>query len=252
MNYIEYGKENKDVIIFLHGGGLSWWNYRETAEFLQNDYRIILPILDGHAESDRNFTTIESNASEIIDFIDENFDGKILLIGGLSIGGQILIEILSQRNDICQYAVIESALVLPSKLTASFMKPALDSSYSFIRNKNFAKLQFKALRMKNSLFGDYYRDTCALTKENLLTFMRANLLYTLKPSLENCKAKTYIFVGGKEKRVMKKSAEIIHRKIKESQLQILPKMYHGEFSVNYAESYAEMIRSILHSGVMKR
>ncbi len=31
MNYVEYGKENSDVIILLHGGGLSWWNYKEVA-----------------------------------------------------------------------------------------------------------------------------------------------------------------------------------------------------------------------------
>ena len=32
MNYVEYGKENSNVIILLHGGGLSWWNYKEVAE----------------------------------------------------------------------------------------------------------------------------------------------------------------------------------------------------------------------------
>ena len=48
MNYKEYGKQNKDVVILLHGGGLSWWNYREEAEMLQNDFHVIIPILDGH------------------------------------------------------------------------------------------------------------------------------------------------------------------------------------------------------------
>ena len=43
MRFIEYGKENKDVVMLLHGGGLSWWNYREVAELLQTDFRVILP-----------------------------------------------------------------------------------------------------------------------------------------------------------------------------------------------------------------
>lgn len=34
MNYKEFGKQNSDVIILLHGGGLSWWNYRKEAEML--------------------------------------------------------------------------------------------------------------------------------------------------------------------------------------------------------------------------
>ncbi|MBO5176543.1 MAG: alpha/beta hydrolase, partial [Lachnospiraceae bacterium] len=103
MKYVEYGKENKEVVILLHGGGLSWWNFREVAERLQLKYRVILPILDGHADSDRNFTTIEANAEEIIAFIEEQFGGEVFLLGGLSLGGQILLEILSKREAICRY-----------------------------------------------------------------------------------------------------------------------------------------------------
>ena len=73
MNYKGYGKENRDVIILLHGGGLSCWNYREEAETLQNKFHVIIPILDGHTGSDNGFTTIEDNAKEIISFIDEKF-----------------------------------------------------------------------------------------------------------------------------------------------------------------------------------
>ena len=84
MKYKEYGKQNRDVILLLHGGGLSWWNYREAAERLQNDFRIIIPILDGHAGSDKNFTTIEDNAAEIISFIDAEWGGSVLLIGDIT------------------------------------------------------------------------------------------------------------------------------------------------------------------------
>ena len=101
MRFQEYGLNKKDAVLLLHGGGLSWWNYREVAELLQREYHIILPILDGHAGSDRSFTTIEENASEIISFIDEHLNGSVMLIGGLSLGGQILLEMLSQRKDIC-------------------------------------------------------------------------------------------------------------------------------------------------------
>ena len=65
MNYIEYGKEHTEVIVLLHGGGLSWWNYREVAEKLSTDYRVILPILDGHSECHHDFISIEENAARI-------------------------------------------------------------------------------------------------------------------------------------------------------------------------------------------
>jgi pimeloyl-ACP methyl ester carboxylesterase len=98
MRFQEYGPKHKDVILLLHGGGLSWWNYREASELLMGEYHVILPILDGHAGSDRPFTTIEDNAAEILSFIDEQLNGSVLLIGGLSLGGQVLLEMLSHTK----------------------------------------------------------------------------------------------------------------------------------------------------------
>lgn len=241
MNYVEYGKENSNVIILLHGGGLSWWNYRAVAEMLRHDYCVILPILDGHAASDRGFTTIEENAAEIIEFIDEQLGGSVLLLGGLSLGAQILLEILSQRKDICQYAFIESALVIPSKFMHSLIKPAFGSCYGLIRYKWFSKLQFQSLRIKPDLFEDYFRDTCSISKNNMIAFLQANSSYSIKEAISNCGAKVYIFVGEKEKRAMRKSAMIIHEKLQGSLLYVLPKMYHGEFSLNYVNEYVNRI-----------
>ena len=92
MNVIEYGKQNNDTIMLLHGGGLSWWNYRAEAEMLGDRYHVVLPILDGHADSDADFAGIEDNADRIISFIDSEYDGSVLLIGGLSLGAQILAQ----------------------------------------------------------------------------------------------------------------------------------------------------------------
>ena len=141
MTVMEYGQQNPDVVMLLHGGGLSWWNYREVAELLGSQYHVVLPVLDGHADSDAPFTSIEDNAARLISYIDAHFGGQILAIGGLSLGGQIAVEMLSQRKDICRYALIESALVKPSKLTAAMIGPAFGMSYGLIKQKWFAKLQ---------------------------------------------------------------------------------------------------------------
>ena len=36
---------------------------------LRSDYHVVLPILDGHANSDRAFTSIEDNAAELTAYI---------------------------------------------------------------------------------------------------------------------------------------------------------------------------------------
>ena len=135
MRVLEFGQQNDHVILFLHGGGLSWWNYRAVAQKLAEQYHVVLPVLDGHADSDAPFTSIEENAARLISYIDDRFDGRILAIGGLSLGGQVAVEMLSQRPDICRYALLESTLVKPMKLTAALIGPAFGMSYGLIKQK---------------------------------------------------------------------------------------------------------------------
>ena len=246
MKYQEYGFGQKGTLILLHGGGLSWWNYREAAALQQTDYHIILPILDGHAGSDRPFTTIEENASEIISFIDEHLGGSVLLIGGLSLGGQILLEMLSQRGDLCPYALVESAAVIPSKLTNILIAPAFGGSYGLIRNREFAKLQFHSLHIDPALFEDYYRDTCQITKEDMIAFMKANTSYALKDSLRGVPAEVHVFYGSRETAEIRRSAETIGRTLPGSRLHPLPGFRHGDLSLNHPQAYAEAVRQIIN------
>ena len=245
MQFHEYGTNQKETILLLHGGGLSWWNYREAAEKLQGDFHVILPILDGHAGSDRPFTTIEDNASEIISFIDERLGGSVLLIGGLSLGGQILLEMLSQRADLCAYALVESAAVLPSRLTNALIAPAFGSSYGLIRNRSFAKMQFQSLHIKPELFEDYDRDTCHIKKQDMIAFMKANTSYVLKDSFWDTTSKVHVYVGDKENGEILRSAEAICRALPSGRLHRLPELRHGEFSINHADRYADAIRQIV-------
>lgn len=241
MKFFEYGKQNAEKAVLLHGGGLSWWSCREAAELLQSRFHVIIPILDGHSGSDRDFTTIEDNAAEIIGYIDENFGGSVKLVCGLSLGGQILTEMLSQRGDICEYAVIESALVIPMKMTHLLVGPMLDMSYGLIKKKWFSKLQFRELKIKEELYEEYYRDSCAVTKENMTAFLKANSCYTAKGSLRKTSAKVFIFAGQREQRKILLSAKRLNNMISGSSLRIFKGYYHGELSINHAPEYAKII-----------
>ena len=238
---IEFGQHNTDVIMLLHGGGLSWWNYREAAQKLAERYHVVLPILDGHADSADPFTTIEDNAARLISYIDTHFGGQILAIGGLSLGGQVAVEILSQRKDICRYAFIESALVRPMKLTAALIGPAFGMSYGLIQKKWFARMQADYLGIPKALFDEYFRDTCAIRKSDMIAFLKANSLYTIKQSLSETKAKVKIAAGAKEQKNIRDSAKLLHAAIPGSSLEILPGLRHGDLSLNTPARYAKML-----------
>ncbi|MBR4291799.1 MAG: alpha/beta hydrolase [Oscillospiraceae bacterium] len=237
MTVIEYGKQNKNFVVLLHGGGLFWWNYRDAAEILSEDFHVVLPVLDGHGGE--KFTSIEDNAARIISYIDEYFGGQVAVLGGLSLGGQIALEMLVQRPDICRSALIESALVKPSRLTRALIGPTFAMSYGLIKQRWFARWQASYLGIPGALFEDYYRDTCAISKEDLIAFMQANCGYALKPMATTARVK--IVAGSREQRRILESAKMIHRGIPGSELEILPGLRHGDLSLNRPEPYARIL-----------
>ena len=238
---IEFGQQTTDVVLLLHGGGLSWWNYREVAALLAERYHVVLPLLDGHGDSDTPFTSIEKNASRLISYIDAHFGGQVLAIGGLSLGGQIGVEILSQRPDICRYALIESALVKPMKLTHALIEPAFGASFGLIKQKWFSKLQADYLGIPKALFPDYYRDTCKIRKSDMIAFLKANSMYTVKPSLCATRARVKIVAGSREQKNIRDSAALLHRAIPGSSMEILPGLRHGDLSLNKPELYVKIL-----------
>ena len=241
MTVREFGKQNQDTILLLHGGGLSWWNYREAAELLAVLYHVVLPVLDGHAGSDAPFTTIEDNAARLISYIDERFGGQVLAIGGLSLGGQVAVEMLSRRSGICRYALIESALVKPMKLTAALIPPAFGMSYGLIGQRWFAKLQADYLGIPGALFDDYFRDTCRISRADMIAFLKANSLYTIKPGLSETRARVKIVAGSREQKNIRDSASMMNRTITGSSMELLPELRHGDLSINHPERYVQML-----------
>ena len=245
MKVVEYGTEHSDIILLLHGGGLSWWNYRSEAELLCTRFHVILPLLDGHAGSDADFTGIADNAERVISFIDRACGGKVLVLGGLSLGAQILVEVLSRRKDICRHAIIESASLPQSWLTHALIGPSVSASYGLLRYPWFVRSQFKALKIRDDLFEDYARDSCAISKANMISFLKANTAYRPREEIKDVEAAVHIVVGGKELRSMRLSAEILHGLIPGSRLEIKEGLHHGAYSLNHPDEYAKDLLAMI-------
>ena len=245
MRYVEYGTQNYDTVILLHGGGLSWWNYREVAQLLADKYHVVLPILDGHADSEHSFVSIEENAARLIAYIDKHHDGSICALGGLSLGGQIAVEMLTQRPDVCRFALLESTLVKPSRLTHALAKPSFGMSYGLIKQRWFAKLQADYLGIPQNLFEDYYRDTCAITKADMIAFLKANCAYSIKPALRDTQAKVHIVFGSGEQFSIRTSGKQLNHTIPDSTLEVLPGYRHGDLSLNHPQAYSQMLLTLI-------
>ena len=169
MIFKETANKQMPTIILLHGGGLSFWSLQRVVEQLQSDFHVVTPIIDGHGENGgEEFVSIQDSAQKLIQYIDTEYNGKAYAIGGLSIGAQIITEVLSQQQNIAEYAIIESALVYPIKGITAMTLPAYKLFYGLVKKRWFSKIQAKTLCVPAAMFEKYYQDSLKISKQSLI------------------------------------------------------------------------------------
>jgi pimeloyl-ACP methyl ester carboxylesterase len=246
MIFKDTGHKELPTMIFIHGGGLSDWSLTPIVREFQKNFHVITPIIDGHGEAALDtFISISDSATKLIHYIDANCNGQVFAIAGLSIGAQIVTEMLSQRDNIALYAMIESALVYPLKGITSLTVPTYQLCYGLIKQRWFSKLQANSLCVPTNMFEIYYQDSLHMSKESLINITLSNGTYDLKESIANTKAKVLIVVGEKEITIMKKSAQRLHETIPGSEIYIAPGMKHGEISLKHPQKYIDLLRTFV-------
>ncbi len=114
MRFHEFGDNHNPHIVLIHGGGNSWWNYLRQARLLSVKYHVILPVLDGHGEEfQKEYVSTEQSAQEILEYIKNQCEGHVFALGGVSLGGQIVMELLSLDAHIADKAIIDGSLCIP-------------------------------------------------------------------------------------------------------------------------------------------
>ncbi len=246
MQFKTFGVSSRSALVFLHGGGLSWWMWQKQIEAFQPDYYVIAPVIDGHdIDADVSFTSIPVSADRLISYIDTYCGGRVKLLAGLSIGAQIICEILARRPDIAEYAVIESALLIPMPAVIKFGSPMIKLSFGLIQRRWFARLQAKQLCLPESMFEAYYTASKKMSLQSLIYITLSNAVFSLNPKIAGTSASVLIIAGGKEPKSVQASAKLLNTHIPGSELIVLPGYRHGQFSLSCPEAYIQTINNFM-------
>ena len=241
-------KENnrpKPAAFFLHGGGLSDWSFDPVRLLLEPDYQVVTPVLPGHGSSrTESFISIEQTAEDIIETIETEFDGHISLLGGLSVGAQIVCEILSRRPAICDYAIIESALVKPIPGVRFWASSLYKILYPITKNSWFAGLQGRSMNLPEAMLPKYINDSMKMSCDSLINLTLSNGLYRPKEGLAQFKGIALIIAGTREPGMMVESARLLAELIPESRLIIKEGFRHGELSLKHPEQYISLLSTL--------
>ena len=220
MIFHEFGDKKFPHILLIHGGGNSWWNYLRQARILSDKYHVILPTLNGHGEEyQKEYISTENSAQQIMDYIKNNCDGKLFAVGGVSLGGQIAIELLSLNSDIAQKAIIDGSICIPqpklarvSTIIVKLFGKLMFSKYASKIQLSLMKKMYPNMAYSQEIEGYYMEDMPRIPIKTLLTMYQTYMgEYRLKNSITENKAQVLYIYGEKEMGCVKESAKLFQK-----------------------------------------
>jgi len=107
--------------LFLHGGGLAGWMWNKQLEAF-SDYHCLVPDLPEHGKSAKvKPFTMRCAAEMIIDIIQNRVHNEKAHLVGISLGAQIIVQILSIAPEVVDHVLISGTLVRSIPHTETFL-----------------------------------------------------------------------------------------------------------------------------------
>lgn len=249
MKFHEFGDDTNPHIMLIHGGGNAWWNYLRQARILSEQYHVILPTLDGHGEEHAiPYVSTEATADKLMDYINERCEGKLFALCGVSLGGQIVIELLSRKADLAEKAIIDGSVCYPTPNMAKICMLVFKLIYRAVFTEKACKKQIALMPKmlpEKMLFSkelqDYYiNETPLQPKETMISVYKTYMNYHLKESLRETKAQVMYWFGEKEMKCVKKSARLFQSFVPHCEIYEAKKYNHGYLALYLPEEWLEL------------
>ena len=256
MKFHEFGDKNLPPVLLIHGGGSSWWSYLRQARILSHKFHVILPTLNGHGEEyQKDYISTEDSAQEILNYVRHNCGGKLFAVGGVSLGGQIAMELLSLDSDIAEKAIIDGSLCIPQPRLARF---------SILLVSLFGKLMFSkpACRLQLSIMNKIYpqlaypdeikiyymEDMSRMPIKTLVTIYKTYMgNYKLNSRISKSEAQVLYIYGEKELNGVKESARLFQQLHPNTLLYEAKGYNHGYLSAYLPQEWINLVIPFLEN-----
>ncbi|MEG1877471.1 MAG: alpha/beta hydrolase [Lachnospiraceae bacterium] len=250
MKFRTFGNPQSPHILLIHGGGNAWWNYKRQAEALSNRYHVILPTLDGHCEEFASeYRSTEDEADKILAYIDQYCGGHLFALCGVSLGGQIVMELLSRRADLTEKAIIDGSLCYPKPGMARFSMAMVKLFGCFLFGEKACRLQLKMMPKmvpEKMLYPEdiqqlYIHDMPLTPRKTMLTMYRTYMMtYTLRDSVKSTMAQVQYWYGEKEMNCVKQSAQRFKALVPSCKLYEAKNCGHGYLAIYLPEEWLRL------------
>lgn len=114
MDFKIFGKKGAPTLMLIPGLGVSYEIFIPLIRLLEDRFHIIAVQVDGFTLGRRTeFTSVKDQAIQTINYIKENFGGSVDVAYGVSLGGQILSQMMERNEVNIGHAIMDAAPLLP-------------------------------------------------------------------------------------------------------------------------------------------
>lgn len=208
MYYREMGDKKAETIVFIHGGGISGWMWRNQWEAFQ-DCHLLIPDLPEHGGSlHEGHIGIKDGAERVAALIQERANRGKAHVAGHSLGAKIAVELIAAHPELVDHAVVLSALFRPMPALNLFLNmPVYRLTLWMMKSRRIRDFQMKAMGFSDAFYKEnYIKDLAAQTPEMLArVYAELNAHLKLPSGHANARVPTLVLAGEREPVAMRGS-----------------------------------------------
>lgn len=239
----EFGKDNKDTILLLHGAGCTYKMWTPQIEELQKEYHLFVPTMSGHEPGDIDFISSKREAEIIVNWFQCQNISNITMICGASLGAHVAAEVIQKYPRFANYAMIES-------LKAYQYKGIILKIFSAFGKKILKRCATTNGYMAGTYEQDYASNDSKYTINHMSDTSLNNIMiesgnYLIDYSSQKLDCITMILYGQKEKRECILNTNILKKQINNCEIIEIPMYHHGELAIGHPQQHLNYLKNCL-------
>lgn len=258
MKFDVLGKKSNPAILLIHGMFCNGDSVKNFAKYLQDEYYIIIPTMDGHYEGSGDYLSKEYEAKEMLHYLHEMGVQKLELLQGTSMGAEVALE-FARISDIpiahyfydggpfFDFPVWFKAIM--RKKFQGFKKicqgKSGEEAFEELMKNGFIRwLVGKDQESYRGMMGDF-ADVCNIVSDATICNVVETCYACKLPDFEEDIQKKFIFFFS-EKEPAHMSKKRLIKKYKSAEFQAIPDMGHGGFQTGQPQQYAEYLKKVMN------
>lgn len=245
MLFTEFGSKENPPMLLLHGMMQDWHTEYEMLKGLEEYYRLIIPAQDGFYAGSDDFTSFADQARQIEEYVQANYDGKVIGAYGASQGGLMLTELLTRNKIDLGTVIMDGCYVahqgkiagrVTYKMFCKFKNTGKFPALIMVMMKLMG-LKAEDMGMMDSLYMDASDET---VKRNFME----TYTYRTRPEIAKNETMVHMWCGSKEPYAIKSHKEL-KKYLKNYQEEIMDGLGHGDFLMKHSKECCEKIHATI-------